>query len=130
MQLRLDGDSDDDRERGPFNYYYRVANNFKPEYNYSARDERHRFNAFAYFAGPWGLELSPRFSARSAQPTSVDGGNSSMLLANGTVVKRNTVRKDNAYTSFDFRVAKRWKLSERFRFEGAIDISICSTARI
>lgn len=39
--------SDDDQERDLFNYYYRVANNFQPEYNYSARDERHRFNAFA-----------------------------------------------------------------------------------
>jgi hypothetical protein len=40
--------SDDDQERDPFNYYYRVANDFRPEYNHSARDERHRFNAFAY----------------------------------------------------------------------------------
>src|SRR3979411_2458465 len=41
--------SDDDQERDPFDYYYRVANNFKPEYSYSARDERHRFNAFLYY---------------------------------------------------------------------------------
>jgi hypothetical protein len=65
--------------------------------------------------------LSPRFSAHSAPPTSVDGSNHSVLLANGTVVKRNTVRKDNALTSFDFRVAKRWRLNERFRLEGAVD---------
>jgi len=92
-----------------------------PEYNYSARDERHRFNAFGYYAAPWGIELSPRFSAHSAQPTSIDGSNHSVLLANGTVVKRNTVRKDNAFTSFDFRVSKRWKITERFRLEGAVD---------
>ena len=113
--------SDDDQERDPFNYYYRVANNFKPEYSYSARDERHRFNAFGYYLGPWGIEFSPRFSAHSAQPTSIDGSNHSVLLPNGTVVNRNTVRKDNALTSFDFRVAKRWTLGERFRLEGAID---------
>ena len=113
--------SDDDQERDPFNYYYRVANNFKPEYNYSARDERHRFNAFGYFLAPWGIELSPRFSAHSAQPTSIDGSNHSVLLANGTVVPRNTARKDNAFTSFDFRVSKRWKLNERFLLESAVD---------
>jgi hypothetical protein len=113
--------SDDDQERDPFNYYYRVANNFKPEYNYSSRDERHRFNAFGYFLAPWGIELSPRFSAHSAQPTSIDGSNHSVLLPDGTVVKRNTARKDNAYTSFDFRVAKRWKLNERFLLESAVD---------
>lgn len=113
--------SDDDQERDPFNFYYRVANDFKPEYNYSARDERHRFNAFGYYQGPWGLEFSPRFSAHSAQPTSVDGSNHSVQLANGTIVKRNTARKDNAFTSFDFRVSKRWKIAERFKLEGALD---------
>jgi hypothetical protein len=113
--------SDDDQERDPFNYYYRVANDFKPEYNYSARDQRHRFNFFGQVTGPWGIELSPRLSARSAQPTSIDGSNHSVLLPDGRVEKRNTARKDNAFTSLDFRLAKRWKLSERFSLEGAID---------
>ncbi len=113
--------SDDDQERDPFNYYYRVANNFQPEYSYSARDQRHRFNLFGQISGPWGIQFSPRFSARTAQPTSIDGSNHSVLLPNGTVVKRNTARKDNAFTSFDFRVAKRFKINERFRVEGAVD---------
>ena len=113
--------SDDDQERDPFNYYYSAANNFKPEYNYSARDQRHRFNAFGYYQAPWGIELSPRISAHTAQPTSAGGANHSQLLANGTFVKRNTLRKDNAFFSFDFRASKRWKLGERFAFEGAVD---------
>lgn len=113
--------SDDDQERDPFNYYYRVANDFKPEYNYSARDQRHRFNLFGYYAAPWGIELSPRFSARSAQPTSIDGSNHSVRQPDGTIVKRNTARKDNAFTSLDFRIAKRWEIKDRLRLEGAID---------
>jgi hypothetical protein len=44
-----------------------------------------------------------------------------VLLPNGTVERRNTARKDNAYSSFDVRVAKRWQFNERFRLEGAID---------
>lgn len=113
--------SDDDQERDPFNYYYRVANNFKPEYSYSSRDERHRFNLFGQYVAPWGIEFSPRFAAHSPQPTSIDGSNHSVLLPNGSVVNRNTARKDNAYTSLDFRVSKRWKIKERFSLEGAID---------
>src|SRR5258708_18142417 len=78
--------SDDDQERDPFNFYYRVANNFKPEYNYSPRDERHRFNALMYYSRPWGIEFSSLFSAHSSQPTSINGGNTSVLLPHVTVV--------------------------------------------
>lgn len=119
-QLSVDK-SDDDQERDPFNYYYSVANNFQPEYNYSSRDQRHRFNAFAYYTAPWGIELSPRFSAHSAQPYSFGGGNHSFQNPNGTFILRNTLRKDNAFTSLDFRVSKRWSLGERCKLEGAID---------
>ena len=43
------------------------------------------------------------------------------MCSSDLIVKRNTVRKDNALSSFDFRVSKRWNLNERFRLEGAID---------
>ncbi len=100
--------SDDDNERDPFSYRYVTPANLKPEYNYSDRDERHRL----------GLEVSPRFSAHSAQPVSADN----RVLANGTILKRNTLRKDNAFTSFDFRVAKNFKFSERVKLLAAVDV--------
>ena len=110
--------SDDDNERDPFSYRYVTPANLKPEYNYSDRDERHRFNAFGVWEAPWGLEVSPRFSAHSAQPVSADN----RVLANGTILKRNTLRKDNAFTSFDFRVGKNFKLSERLKLLAAVDV--------
>ena len=114
--------SDDDNERDPFSFRYAVANNFKPEYNYSDRDERHRFNAFGLWQAPWGLEFSSRFSAHSAQPQSIGNQPSDRILANGTIVKRNTLRKDNAFTSLDFRAAKNWRLGERVNVQGIVDV--------
>jgi hypothetical protein len=54
----------------------------------------------------------------TAQPTSVDN----RLLPNGTIVLRNTLRKDNAFTSIDFRVARNFKLNERFTLQGIVDV--------
>ena len=105
--------ADDDNERDPFSYRYVSAANLKPEYNYSDRDERHRFNAFGVWQAPFGFEVSPRFSAHSAQPVSV----ANRVLADGTIVKRNTLRKDNAFTSLDLRVSRNFKLSEKFTLE-------------
>jgi hypothetical protein len=116
-QLSVDK-SDDDNERDPFSYRYVNAANLKPEYNYSDRDQRHRFNAFGTWTAPFGFEVSPRFSAHTAQPTSVDN----RLLPNGTIVLRNTLRKDNAFTSIDFRVARNFKLNERFTLQGIVDV--------
>lgn len=110
--------SDDDNERDPFSFRYAIANNFKPEYNYSDRDQRHRFNAFALVQAPGGVEFSPRFSARSAQPLSV----ANRIQADGTIIKRNTLRKDNEFYSFDFRAAKRFRLSERFSIQAIADV--------
>lgn len=114
--------SDDDNERDPFIFRYAVANNFKPEYNYSDRDERHRFNAFALYQLPWGIEFAPRFSAHSAQPLSVDDTPQDRIQPGGAIIKRNTLRKNNQFYSFDFRVNKNWKLSERFTLQGAVDV--------
>ena len=111
--------ADDDNERDPFSFRYVVANNFQPEYNYSDRDQRHRFNAFAVWNIGKGFEFAPRFSAHSAQPMSVaDRG----PLPDGTIITRNTLRKDNEFYSFDFRVSKNWKISERFTLQGNVDV--------
>ena len=83
--------ADDDNERDPFTYRYAVANNFKPDYGFSDRMERHRFNAFGLWQAPWGIEFSPLISYHSPQPISV----ANRILANGYIVKRNTLWKDN-----------------------------------
>ncbi|GAC1446350.1 MAG: hypothetical protein NVSMB56_04200 [Pyrinomonadaceae bacterium] len=108
--------SDDDNERDPFTFRYADPNNLKVEYNYSDRDQRHRFNLFATIAGPFGINFSPIIQARSAQPTSVTG------RGIGTTILRNTLRLNNKFTAFDFRAAKIFKFGENLSLEGTFEV--------
>jgi hypothetical protein len=110
--------SDDDNERDPFTFRYARADNLAPEYGWSDRDQRHRFNGWmiAHIGG--GLFLNNRVSLYSAQPTSMSCGPSPFSpfapakgqratsaadrnCADGSVLQRNTLRKDNSYFSWD-----------------------------
>ena len=113
--------ADDDNERDPFTLRYAVANNFQPEYGFSDRNERHRFNAFGLWDGPWGIEFSPLISFHSPQPKSFGVTPQDRILGNGYIIKRNSLWKDNTFFAFDFRAAKNIKLSERFRLQAIVD---------
>jgi hypothetical protein len=118
MNYQLSEDlADDDNERDPFTYRYAVANNFKPDYGFSDRMERHRFNAFGLWRAPWGIEFSPLISFHSPQPISV----ANRVLADGYIIKRNTLWKDNTFFAFDFRADKNLKLSDRFTLQAIVD---------
>ena len=110
--------SDDDNERDPFTFRYARADNLAPEYGYSDRDQRHRFNGWAVKHIGGGLFLNTRLSIYSAQPTSASCGPSPLSpfappkgqratspadrnCTDGTVMQRNTLRRDNAYFSWD-----------------------------
>ncbi len=106
--------SDDDNERDPFTFRYAQADNLGPEYNWSDRDQRHRFNAWAIKHIGGGLFLNSRLSIYSAQPTSESCGRpgtpakgqratspQDRICADGSILKRNTLRKDNNYLSLD-----------------------------
>lgn len=108
--------SDDDNERDPFTFRYVDPRNLSPEYNWSDRDQRHRFNAFATFLLPYEINISPIVQYRSEQPTSaVDRG------AFPNIVERNTLRLDNEFFTFDFRASKGFKFGERFEIEGIFE---------
>jgi hypothetical protein len=82
-----------------------VANNLAPEYNYSDRDQRHRFNA--WLLATWNkFEFNTRVSYRSAQPVSVGNTPQDRIQPDGTIIKRNTLRKDNEFFTWDFRVSR------------------------
>jgi hypothetical protein len=106
--------ADDDNERDPFTFRYAKANNLAPEYNWSDRDQRHRFNGWGLLHIGGGLFLNSRISLYSAQPVSekCGAGNKGTgqraataqdrICPDGvTILKRNTLRKDNAYFSWD-----------------------------
>ena len=110
--------SDDDNERDPFSFRYARADRLDREYGYSDRDQRHRFNAWALTQLPWQLGLNNRISAYSAQPRSAKcgagnqptevpaGSPSDRICADGSIIDRNTLRKDNKYFSWDVRLTR------------------------
>lgn len=110
--------SDDDNERDPFTFRYVDPRNLTPEYNWSDRDQRHRFNAFATVILPYHVNVSPIIQFRSAQPKSVP------VDERGTfpnIIKRNTERLDNKFFTFDIRASKAFKITERVAIEGIFE---------
>jgi hypothetical protein len=116
---------DDSNERDPFND--RSIDPLHPELDYSLsdRDITHKFNLFAFVQLPWKLEFTPRVQARTAQPaTPITPGASSpggFALVNGRTT-RNTLRKDNEYFSFDWRLGRVFKLTEGVELIPQIDM--------
>lgn len=102
----LSKDKDDDsNERDPFTDRSFDINNLSLDYALSDRDIRHKFNFYTYTELPWKIEGSFRVQARSAQPITPDPR---------TATNRNTLRKDNKYFSFDWRLQRRFKWGERY----------------
>jgi len=95
---------DDSNERDPFTDRSFDPLNLSLDYAYSDRDIRHKFNFFTFIELGWGLEGNFRVQARSAQP---------ITPAIRTATNRNTLRKDNSYFSFDWRIQRPFKF-DRF----------------
>ena len=122
--------SDDDNERDPFSFNYVRPDSLQAEYNWSDRDQRHRFNAWVLAILPGDFYLNNRVSAYSAQPASESCGpdntgtgtrvavNSNLRICpDGHILRRNTIRKDNAYFSWDIRLSKPFYLGRQGTFE-------------
>lgn len=112
--------SDDDNERDPFSYRYIRYDDLAAEYGYSDRDQRHRLNGFLLWEAPGQLNVNLRYSYRSAQPLSLAangeisqapfGPTSDRIRADGSIVERNTGRKDNTFSALDLRVSREFKV--------------------
>jgi len=96
---------DDSNERDPFTDRSFDPLNLSLDYALSDRDIRHKFNFFTFINLGWGFDGNFRVQARSAQP---------ITPAVRTATNRNTLRKDNSYFSFDWRIQRPIKLNERF----------------
>ena len=114
--------ADDDDERDPFSYRYASVTNFQPDYGFSDLNERHRVNAWGLWQAPWGIEFSPRFSFHTPQPKSVGTSPADRVLANGYIIKRNTLYKNNTFSSLDFRIDKNFHITERVVLQGIVDV--------
>ncbi|HEX2713175.1 MAG TPA: carboxypeptidase regulatory-like domain-containing protein [Candidatus Acidoferrales bacterium] len=108
---------DDSDERDPFTdrRYCTVTGvscstyNLGNDYASSDRDRRHKFNYYLYAELPWKLQANVRMQASSAQPVTPINGVGSAI---GT---RNSIRKDNKFFIFDWRVSRPISLGERFK---------------
>jgi hypothetical protein len=110
----LSKDEDDDsNERDPFTDRAFDINNLRLDYALADRDIRHKFNFFAHFELPWGFEFTPRVQARTAQPATP---------LPRTATNRNSLRKDNEYFSFDWRLAKVFLLTETVELTPQIEM--------
>jgi hypothetical protein len=94
-------EDNDSNERDPF--VDRSFNFFDLDADWgpSDRDIRHKFNAFGYFAIPHGIQLNARLQARTAQPITPNPRS-----VDGVDRGRNSERKDNAFFTFDWRIAR------------------------
>ena len=136
--------SDDDNERDPFSFRYAKVTDLDAEYGYSDRDQRHRVNTWLLWNAPYGLDLNLRYSYRSAQPKPLscvvssafcgkDAFGNERFMADaatpqdrinpdGSVTQRNLGRKDNEYSSLDFRLSKQFAIGNGLIVEPALDV--------
>jgi hypothetical protein len=127
--------ADDDNERDPFTFRYARADSLEKEYNWSDRDQRHRVNAWVLAILPGDIYLNNRVSAYSAQPASESCiGNApsgqraipgdptnDRICDDGHVLQRNTIRRDNAYFSWDIRLSKPFNLGRQGTLEAIFE---------
>jgi hypothetical protein len=109
---------DDSNERDPFTD--RSFDPFNPSLDYalSDRDVTHKFNFFAFFELPWELQFTPRIQYRSAQPATPFP----LALIDSSTTNRNTLRKDNEYFTFDWRLGRVFKITESVEFIPQIEM--------
>jgi outer membrane receptor protein involved in Fe transport len=126
--------SDDDNERDPFTFRYAQADSLQADYNWSDRDQRHRFNGWMLVHIGGGLFLNNRLSIYSAQPMSESCGTnnqgsgkrsvtpSDRICPDLHIIKRNTLRKDNSYFSWDIGLTWPFNLGSRGRLEAIAQV--------
>ena len=110
--------SDDDNERDPFVLRYAHAANLAPEYGWSDRDRRHQVSGYVLITLPADLQLSQVVRYLSPSPVSEQCANrgeraaqpADRICADGSILTRNTLRRQNEFFSWDLRVSRYFSL--------------------
>ena len=104
-------EDNDSNERDPFTD--RSFNFFDPDRDWgpSDRDIRHKVNVYGYADVRGGFQVNARIQGRSAQPITPNPRS-----VDGVDRGRNALRKDNAFFSLD------WRLARPFRFGGRYQV--------
>jgi len=110
----LDSDSN---ERDPFTDRRLDPRNPARDYSFSDRDERHKFNFFASSSElPGRFNVDLRLQAHTPQPITPAG------CAALPGCKRNSIWKDNAFTTFDWRLERPFNLGDRMKIIPTIEM--------
>lgn len=125
--------SDDDNERDLFTFRYARADSLNNEYAWSDRDQRHRLVGWLRWRAPYDLAISNVVRVSSAQPMSEKCGTGSVgtgvraavladrLCPDGHILPRNTLRRENAFFSWDLRFSREFVLGDGGRIEPTIE---------
>ena len=122
--------SDDDNERDPFTLRYATAADLAPEYGWSDRDRRHQVSGYVLVDLPGGFDWSNLVRYLSASPVSeqcaVRGTRAALpadrICADGAILQRNTLRRDNAFFTWDLRLSRRFTLAGGATLEPLVEV--------
>ncbi len=122
--------SDDDNERDPFTFRYADPTNLGPEFGWSDRDRRHQVAGYLLFALPRDIRFSNVFRYLSASPVSESCANpgqraaqpSDRICADGSILQRNTLRRENDFLTWDIRLSRPFILGRGVTLEPVFEI--------
>ncbi len=122
--------SDDDNERDPFTFRYASAANLASEYGWSDRDRRHKATGYLAFDLPGDLSLSNIVRYLSASPVSESCAQrgeraavpTDRICADGTILQRNTLRRGNAFFTWDLKLTRAFEMGSGTTVEPVFEI--------
>ncbi|MYK12334.1 MAG: TonB-dependent receptor [Acidobacteriia bacterium] len=117
--------SDDDNERDPFVFRYAHAGNLEPEFGWSDRDRRHQVSGYFLTTLGWGIQLShivrylspSPVSERCSDPGARAAQPSDRICVDGSILRRNTLRRQNDFVTWDLRLSRRFSIRDHAFFE-------------
>ena len=122
--------SDDDNERDPFTFRYADAGNLVPEFGWSDRDRRHQLSGYFLATLGWKINLShivrylspSPMSAKCSEPTARAAQPADRICADGSILQRNTLRRENEFLTWDLRLARRFAVGDHAFFEPVFEV--------
>ena len=122
--------SDDDNERDPFTFRYADAANLEPEYGWSDRDRRHKATGYVAFSLPGDVAFSNIVRYLSASPVSEScaargeraAQPSDRVCEDGTILERNTLRRDNEFFTWDVKLSRPFAVGEGRTVEPVFEV--------
>jgi hypothetical protein len=110
-------EDDDSNERDPFTDLSFNFFDLSKDWGPSARDIRNKANVSGTFSLGGGVQLNSRVQYRGPQPITPDP-----RILNGVDRGRNSARKDNAFFTFDWRLARAFRVSARYEITPVIEM--------